>query len=142
MMSDDMRRVLELLAQGKVTTDEAEQLLRALAAQPATSPSRETAERPKPRYVRISVHKSAASGGTDKDVNIRVPIAIVKSGMRLGALIPGVANDQVTARLRERGLDVDFSKLDAAAIDGILQDLGDRHIDIDAGMAQVRISAE
>jgi hypothetical protein len=145
MMHDDTRRVLELLAQGKVTIDQAEQLLRALAEQPATAPAREIgerAERAKPRYVRITVHKTAAEGGKDKDVNIRVPIAIVKSGMRLGAMIPDVANDHVTAKLRERGLDVDFSKLDPAAIDQILQDLGDRHIDIDAGKAQVRITAE
>ena len=71
-----------------------------------------------------------------------MPIAVVKSGMRLGALIPGQVGDQVAARLRDRGLDIDFSKLDAAAIESVLTELGDTNIDIDSGKAQVRITCE
>jgi hypothetical protein len=148
MMSDDTRRILDLLAQGKVTVDEAEQLMGAIGAPPAQAsaaaapPTPDDAERPKPRWVRINVHKTAKEGKHDKDVNIRVPIAIVRSGMRLGALIPGLAGDQVAARMRERGLDVDFSKLDAAAIESVLKELGDTNIEIDSGKAQVRITCE
>jgi hypothetical protein len=143
-MSDESRRVLDLLAQGKVTVDEADRLLRAM---PADEPPRQeaaapAADRPKLRWVRIAVHTRAKEGHRDKDVNIRVPIAIVKSGMRLGALIPGMAGEQVSARLRERGLDIDFSKLDAAAIDDVLKELGDTNIEIDAGKSQVRITCE
>ena len=92
--------------------------------------------------MRIALHKQAKEGHKDKDVNIRVPISIVRSGMRLGALIPGLAGDQVAAKMRERGLDVDFSKLDGAAIDAILKDLGDTNIEIDSGKAHVRITCE
>src|SRR6267378_886917 len=143
-MSDDTRRVLDLLAQGKVTVDEADQLLRAMAAPApeAAAAGPDDAERPKPRWLRIAVHKQAKEGHKDKDVNIRVPIAIVKSGMRLGALIPGLAGDQVASRLREKGLDVDFSKLDAASIDTMLRALGDTNIEIESGRAQVRITCE
>jgi hypothetical protein len=35
-MSDETRRILELLAQGKVTVDEADQLLRAIGQQPSS----------------------------------------------------------------------------------------------------------
>jgi hypothetical protein len=143
-MTDDTRRVLDLLAQGKITVDEADQLLRAIGA-PAPDPAAgapDDAERLKPRWVRIAVHKQAREGHKDKDVNIRVPIAIIRSGLRLGALIPGLAGDQVAAKMRERGLDVDFSKLDATAIDAILKDLGDTNIEIDSGKAHVRITCE
>jgi hypothetical protein len=146
MMSDDTRRILDLLAQGKVTVDEAEQLMGAIGAPPQASaaapPTPDEAERPKPRWVRINVHKTAKEGKQDKDVNIRVPIAIVKSGMRLGALIPGLTGDKVAARMREKGLDVDFTKLDAAAIDSVLKDLGETNIEIDDGKAHVRITCE
>jgi hypothetical protein len=143
-MSDDTRRVLDLLAQGKVTVEEADRLLRALTAD---EPRRQEAgaapaDRGKLRWVRIAVHRPAKDGHRDKDVNIRVPIAIVKSGMRLGALIPGMAGEQVSARLRERGFDIDFSKLDAAAIEEMLKQLGDTNIEIDSGKAQVRITCE
>jgi hypothetical protein len=146
-MSDDTRRILDLLAKGKVTVDEAEQLMQAIGAPPphaapAAPPAPDAAERVQPRWVRINVHKAAREGKHDKDVNIRVPIAIVKSGMRLGALIPGLAGDQVAARMREKGLDVDFSKLDAATIEGMLKELGDTNIEIESGRAQVRITCE
>ncbi len=143
-MSDDTRRVLELLAQGKVSVEEADRLLRVM---PADEPRRKApdappTDRPKPRFVRIFVHQAARNGHADKDVNIRVPLAIVRSGMRLGALIPGLAGEQVSARLRERGLDIDFSKLDAAAIDEVLKELCETNIEIDADKAQVRITCE
>jgi hypothetical protein len=143
-MSDDTRRVLDLLAQGKVTVDEADQLLRAMAAPPpdAAAATPDDPEPPKRRWVRIAVHKQAKEGHKDKDVNIRVPISIVRSGMRLGALIPGLAGDQVAAKMRERGLDVDFTKLDAAGIEAILKELGDSNIEIDSGRASVRITCE
>ena len=143
-MSDDTRRVLELLAQGKVTVDEADRLLRAVAAdEPRSKPAEPPpADKPKLRFVRIAVHQAAKNGHADKDVNIRVPIAIVRSGMRLGALIPGMAGEQVSARLRERGLDIDFSKLDAAAIEEVLKGLSDTNIEIDSDKAQVRITCE
>jgi hypothetical protein len=142
-VSEETRRVLDLLAQGKITVDEADQLLRAVGG-PAASGTAETAKdagQPSARWVRIKVHKPK-DGGREKDVNIRVPIAIVKSGIRLGALIPGLAGERVAARLRERGLDVDWSKLDAATIDAILRDLGEANIEIDDGRAQVRITCE
>ena len=149
-MSDDTRRILDLLAQGKITVDEADRLLRAMsassdAAQTAAAASNEPSAAP--RYVRITVHKTpkdktAKDDCRDKDVNIRVPIAVVRSGMRLGALIPGFPGDAVSARLRERGIDVDFSKLDTAALEHVLKQLGDTNIEVDSGKAQVRISCE
>jgi len=143
-MSDDTRRVLDLLAQGKVSVDEADRLLRAMAADEPRRKAADTppADRPQPRFVRIAIHQPARHGHADKDMNIRVPIAIVRSGMRLGALIPGIAGEQVSARLRERGLDIDFSKLDAAAIENVLKELSDSNIEIDSGKAQLRITCE
>jgi len=145
-MNDDTRRVLDLLAQGKITVDEAGRLLTALgassAAGAAAAAPAASAPGPTPRFVRIAVHQAAKEGRRDKDVNIRVPIAIIRSGMRLGAMIPGLAGDQLTARMRERGLDVDFSKLDGPAIEAVLKELGDTNIEIEDGRSQVRITCE
>jgi len=144
-MSDDTRRILDLLAQGKITVDEADQLLRAMSASgDAASTATDAAndQSSAPRYVRITVRKTAKDDRRDKDVNIRVQIAVVKSGMRLGALIPGFPGDAVSARLRERGINVDFSKLDTAALEHVLKQLGETNIEVDSGKAQVRISCE
>jgi hypothetical protein len=136
----ESRRVLDLLAQGKISVEEAEQLLRAMNdADGSASPGE---ARPRPRFLRIAVHKAAGQHGGQKDVNIRVPLGIVRSGMRLGALIPTFASEQVSACLRDRGINVDFSKLDDRAIESVIEQLGQAKIDIDAGEAQVRITSE
>jgi len=145
-MNDDTRRVLDLLAQGKITVDDADRLLTALGAAGSTetagAATADTAPCATPRFVRIAVHKTAKEGKRDKDVNIRVPIAIIRSGMRIGAMIPGLAGDQFTARMRERGLDVDFSKLDGPAIEAVLKELANANIEIEDGRSQVRITCE
>src|SRR5262245_55299586 len=124
-MSDDTRRILDLLAQGKITVDEAHRLIEALgsAGEPgsastdaAASPS-SGSEKDKPRYIRIAVHKPASEHRAEKDVKIRVPISVMRGGMRLGAIIPGWGGERMQARLREQGIDLDLSKLDPAAFE-------------------------
>ena len=143
-MSDETRRVLDLLAQGKVTVDEAEQLLQALkeqSAKPENAAKSDAGGPPvKPRFMRIHVHKPAKDGGQDKDVNIRVPMAVLRGGLRLGTMIPGL-HSSVNARLRESGLDIDLSKIDAAALESLLVDMGELNIDDQDGES-VRITYE
>jgi len=173
-MSDEQRRVLDLLAQGKITVDGADSLLRALAAQQGSEPAaaagndRDEAdvmlhdkparkwrgmfgfgavkvpltERPGARYLKIEVHKPAADGREQKNVNIRVPIALVRGGMRLGTIIGFYADDKVQQRLRERGIDLDLSKLDKADLDNLLNNVGEMTVNVDNGKSQVRISCE
>ncbi|HEX6464711.1 MAG TPA: hypothetical protein VFZ98_09670 [Vicinamibacterales bacterium] len=155
-MTDERRRILELLSQQKISVDEAQQLLNAV---PPTARAAEAGEAgTKPKYFRIAIHRKAAGwpgdcdfGGAkhwqrawqrDKDVNIRVPITLVRSGLRLGAMIPGLADDRMKARVRVRGVDVDLSKLDPAMLESMLDELGELNIDLDSGRAQIRITAE
>ena len=163
-MSEDTRRILDLLAQGKITVDEADRLLRAIGSPgPEGTVESDGADRkprgwrgrlgigavrvshtdtPGARYFRIEVHKPAAAGRAEKDVNIRVPVALVRGGMRLGAIIPGYVGDDIKSRLHERGFDVDLSKLDEAALDELVKNFGEMTVDVDKGKAHVRITCE
>jgi hypothetical protein len=69
-------------------------------------------------------------------------MAIIRSGIRFGALIPGLARERMTARLRERGVDVDLTKIDPTMIESLLKDLGEVNIDVNGGEEQVRITCE
>ena len=143
-MSDDVRRVLELLSQGRVTVDEADQLLRHLNDQrprPELAGAVEPRSADKPRFIRIQVHKPGKDGRDPKDVSIRVPMAVVRGGMRLGTMIPGL-QDRANARFRERGIDFDLSKLDPAAVESMLGEMGEINIDITGSGEQIRITAE
>jgi SHOCT-like domain len=143
-MTDDTRRVLELLAQGKITVDEADQLLRALRGPAATDDATPPPNTPRDpanfRHLRINVQKTGVDGRRDKDVNIRVPISVVRGGLRLGAIIPGFS-ERMSAKLRER-LNVDLSTIDANTIESLLKDFGELNIDVNQGRETVRITCE
>lgn len=145
--SSDSRRILELLSQGKISVDEADQLLRAVGA--AASAERATAgsstdegRHDAPKWMRITVDKAAREGRPAKQVAIRVPMAVVRGGARLGAMFPRVAGDRVMQRLREQGIDI--AAIDFSQIEQVLGNLGETTIDVDEGKgkAQVRITYE
>ena len=152
-MSDETRRVLDLLAQGKVTVDEADRLIKALSAdRPADTAAADAAtdDKPRARWFRINIHKPAKDDAHQpKDVNIRVPIAVVKGGMRLGAIIATFAGEKAAKQMKERGLDLDLStingdlsRMNGAEFDAFMKSLDDMNIEIDDGRSQVRITAE
>ena len=151
--TDDTRRILDMLSQGKITVDEADRLLKALTAErPAETATADTATDGGPgvRWIRINIHKPAKDQThRPKDVNIRVPIAVVKGGMRLGAIIATCAGEKAAQRMKERGLDLDLStingdlsKMNGAEFDAFMKSLDDMNIEIDDGRSQVRITAE
>ncbi len=152
-MSDETRRVLDLLAQGKITVDEADRLIKAVGAdRPAETATADTATdgRQRVRWFRINIHKPAKDQThTPKDVNIRVPIAVVKGGMRLGAIIATFAGEKAAQRMKDRGLDLDLStingdlsRMNGAEFETFLKSLDDMNIEVDDGKSQVRITCE
>jgi hypothetical protein len=147
-MNEDSRRILDLLAQGKITVDEAQQLLSAIQAQSADSGSAappagdSTGDTQRPRFLRIAVLEAAHNGKPEKKVNIRVPLAIIRGGIRLGALIPGLG-DKLNARVHMgHGINLDMSKLDPAELENVLKGLDDMTIDVDEGQKKVQFHCE
>jgi hypothetical protein len=107
-MNAERKKVLEMLAEGKISADEAERLLEALENK-ATETSPQTALTETlnslPKYLFVKV--DAVDG--DK-VNIRVPLKLVKAGIKLQALLPQDAQDKINAKLNEKGINLDDFK--------------------------------
>lgn len=151
--TDDTRRILDMLSQGKITVDEADRLIKALGGdRPAAAAAADEAagSRPAARWFRINIHKPAKDEAhRPKDVNIRVPIAVVKGGMRLGAIIATFAGEKAAQRMKARGLDLDLSTIngDLSRMNGeefaaFLRSLDEMNIQVDDGQSQVRITTE
>src|SRR5438105_14159469 len=132
-MSEETRRVLEMLSSGKVTVQEAEQLLQAV-----TAPG-QTGEKVEPRYFRILINKPAREGKKAEAVNIRVPITVVRGGLRLGALFPGMLGKKKIQL--DNGTELDLSKVTYTDLEAMIKDIGELSVDVD-GDAQVRIRCE
>jgi hypothetical protein len=102
-MSEETKKVLEMLAEGKISPNDAERLLEKLAgtgqdsAGAAKQESPNTASGKKPRFLRIVVDKP----GQDQ-VNIRMPLAFTRTGTKLLAVLPA----RVSEKLGELGIDV------------------------------------
>jgi len=148
-MTDHRRRILDMLAAGKISADEAEQLLNALPSDNrAEAGQAPDAREGGAKFFRIEVRKPARDGQREKKVDIRVPVAVVRSGLKLGSLFRGFKDDRWTAggklgdRLRAHGLDIDWEHLDMAQLETLLGEVGDVSIDVDDGRATVRVVRE
>ena len=138
-MSDERKQILEMLAEGKISVNETARLLDAFK-QNATETTelhepQTSGKKPKFFHVQVEGHK----GSKHENVNIKIPIMILKGGMKLGSLMPDKAKDKITSHLGEKGIDLDLGKLGSEEIDIIVAALSESSIDVDADGEKVRI---
>ena len=142
-MNDDRRSILQMLAEGKITADEAERLLTAFdrpeAAPRAATPA--PGHNGQPKYLRVSVDTDEDDDGPTK-VNIRVPMSLLRAGVRLTSLIPPQARDQVNAELSKNGVPFDISQLKPENLEDLIDQLTDLQVDVDQEKTKVRIYCE
>jgi hypothetical protein len=135
-MSEDRSRILNLLAGGKITAEEAERLLDALDAStragtppagPAITgdPAPLLAALPKYLYVKVL----AVNGD---NVDVKIPIALVRSGLKLTSLIPPQAMDQINDQMSQHGMSVDFNNFKPEDIDDLIGALREMEVNVDA----------
>lgn len=139
-MSLERKKVLELLAQGKITAEEAEKLLDKLSSLSGSQTQEEKAASDskageiKPlRYLRVEVEKP----GSNENVNVRIPLSFLRASSGLHVLLP----QRVLEKLAANGIDVgSLSRLRGAELENALQQL-DVHVDEGSGK-KVRIFCE
>ena len=147
-MTQNRKQVLQMLAQGKINVDEAERLLSLLEQPPSAGPSgRATDYGPKspPKYLRVVVEpdKDNSDAESSKErVNIRVPMSLLRAGVKLAALIPSQATDRVNEKLRQKGIGIDLGSLKADDLEPLIEALADIQVDVQDGKQQVRVFVE
>jgi hypothetical protein len=163
-MSDNQKKILEMLANKKISVDEAYRLLSALKAEPGAPESTggpEVKARPKAKYLHVHVHGRGrkdddddedADGDDDDDdddddgraevVNIRVPMSLIRSGMKLSSLLPGEAREKVTSALHEKGINLDMRNMKPEDLDELIEALGELEVNVVNGKETVRVFVE
>lgn len=134
-MSEERKRILNMLAENKITAEQAEALLVAMSSPPDTGAAvADGARSADPKYLRVVVE-----GGDDK-INVRVPFKLIRAGMRLAALIPAAAHGPVNKALQEHGIDIDISKLKPEDVEDLVEHLRDLTVDVESkGGETVRV---
>ena len=138
-MSEGRRRILAMLAEGKITTEEAERLLAALDhGIPAAAPEVER----KRRYLRVEVDSHDEGRNSPTRVNIRVPMNFLRAGVRLASVIPPAARDKVNEAMARNGIPFDVDQLKPDTLEALIEQLGEFLIDVDEKDSKVRIYCE
>lgn len=167
-MGDDRNRILDLLAAGKITAEEAARLLDALDAKAGRSDGTEAAAASaKSGWSKFfaSAAKSddkdadraegAASVGGDtgkgankpsnakflfvkvvstkgENVNVKIPLGVVRAGLKLTTLIPKPATDQINKSMAEKGMSFDLNSLKPEDLQELIDSLAEMEIEVDA----------
>ncbi|HET7206857.1 MAG TPA: hypothetical protein VFI95_09800 [Terriglobales bacterium] len=122
-MIAERKKILEMLAQGKITADEADQLLEKIGSgsNQETKGAGGSSTSPKPKFLRIVVNSP------DRDqVNVRVPLAFMSTGMKLLAVLP----PRVSEKLAEKG--IDLAALEDLKNGALLEAVQNLNVDVDA----------
>jgi hypothetical protein len=139
-MNENRRRILEMLAAGKITADEAERLLAALDPAPvAVGPdfTGTTANgapvKTRAKYLRVLVEADEGMTGMkgQTTVNVRVPMQLLRAGVRLASLIPAQAHDQFDEALSRKGVPITLSQIKPENLEELIDHLEDLTVDVD-----------
>ncbi len=150
-MSDNQKRILQMLADGKINIDEAQRLLSLINDRDSgenTPGSNGHGSKSLPRYIRVVVEPRAAESqvgnGQDRHskVNIRVPLSLIRAGMKFATLMPSETAEQVDKAFKEKGLSFDIKHLKEEDIQELVSALQDSVINIDNEKELIRIYSE
>ncbi len=142
-MMENRRQVLDMLAQGKITADEAERLLSLVDQPPSATPgSKETSEaaKPAPKYLRVIINDG--DGPESEHVNIRVPMGLIRAGVKLASVLPSEATSKINDKLKDHGVPIDLGKIKAEDLEELVNCLSDLEVDVQDGNESVRIYVE
>jgi hypothetical protein len=133
-MSENRRQILQMLSEGKISADEAERLISAVEEPSAQKPANgsEPEKKARPKYLRVQVD-SEDDGGKDgpTKVNVRVPMQLLRAGVKLAYLIPAAALQKANLAMHEKGIPVDLTQIRPDNLEELVEQLGDLTVDVD-----------
>jgi hypothetical protein len=147
-LSDNKKKILEMLAKNKISADEAYRLLSAVEGGEGGNSSaghdnaghedmrsRGAQVKTRSKYLRVTITPNPEIPGGDR-VNVRVPMSLVRAGLKLTSLIPPEAMDKADSALKEKGINFDMRNIKPEDLEDLVEALGDMEIDIEGGRGE------
>jgi hypothetical protein len=155
-MGESQKKILEMLAQNKISVDDAHRLLSAVGAEEGGNTGNKNSGKGNigdlankvlsgRKYLRVTV--TPPEGGTNSEgnlfqhsnvgkVNVRVPMSLIRAGIKLTSLIPSDALDKANNALHEKGINFDVRNIKQEDIEELIDALGDMQIDVEGGKGE------
>ena len=137
-MSQERTRILDLLSTGKITTEEAARRLDALEVRPSQAGAPEgtttaavqpgtpkSSGIPKFMYVKVVSTKG-------DNVNVKIPLSLVRAGLKLTNLIPPPAMEQINKSMADHGMSMDLSNIKPEELEELITSLREMEVNVDA----------
>lgn len=146
-MLENRKKILEMLADNRINADEAYRLLSVVEPEgsaPEGAAEAGTTVKPRPKYLRVTVRPGPQHEHDDDAelVNIRVPMSLIRSGIKLTSLIPDEARARVNEALRERGIDFDMRNLKPEDLEEIIETLSELEVNVASAKEVVKVFVE
>ena len=153
-MNENRRQILDMLAAGKINADEAERLLGALEPNPNVASSEFTGKtsggatvKTRAKYLRVLVEADESMTGMkgQTTVNVRVPMQLLRAGVRLASLIPAQAHQQLDQALSQHGVPLTLSQIKPENLEELIDHLDDLTVDVngnEGNATKVRVFCE
>ena len=150
-MSENQKKILQMLADGKINVDEAQRLLSLVSPRDEDEPrpgNSALGTRTLPRYIHVIIQPKAGAmdvsglAHSHHRVNVRVPLNLIRAGMKFAALIPSDAAQHVNQAFKENGLTFDIKKIKDEDLNDLISALEDSEINVDNDDESIRIYSE
>jgi hypothetical protein len=138
-MTEERRQILEMLAAGKINADEADRLLGALQGETAAAIPAATQTKPSPKFLRVIIDSTNDRKNGPVHINVRVPVALLRAGVRFASFIPTNAQERVNEELHKNGVNFDISQIKPENLNELIDQLRDVSVDIDSQEDDVKI---
>ncbi|MFP4164901.1 MAG: SHOCT-like domain-containing protein [Chitinispirillaceae bacterium] len=140
-MGEERKKILNMVAEGKISVEEAEKLLNALKSEDVAVFSDEEIRNSSKelKYLRVVVDSKEGD-----NVNVRVPVALLRAGLKLSALIPPQAYQKMNEKMAQSGMDMDINALlKSGDIEQVIETMGELNVDVNSAQGdKVRVFFE
>lgn len=158
-MNENRRQILEMLVAGRITAEEAERLLAALEPGMSSAPrdfagstsgqngAKAAGVKTRSKYLRVLVEADESMTGMKgpTTVNVRVPLQLLRAGVRLASLIPKQAHNHLDEALSRHGVPLTLSQIKPENLEELVDQLDDLTVDVDGkdgNTTKVRVFCE
>jgi Asp-tRNA(Asn)/Glu-tRNA(Gln) amidotransferase B subunit len=131
-MSDERAKILKMVADGKISVKDAEELLDLTEHDQEKDPEM-TADRQESdptknlRFLRVEVNSSDGD-----NVDVKIPLSLLRAGIKLSSVMPKNVSDKVSSHLSEHGMDIDLNNVRPQDIEQIISSLGEMEVNVDS----------
>jgi len=137
-MNEERMKILNMLSEGKISAEEADKLISAISEQ--VEKINPVSSNGLPKYLYVHVNSKSETGEEkNENVNIKVPMALLKAGVNIASLMPEDVQGEINSAMDEKGIKFNLSDIKKENLDEFILALRELEVNVDGENERVRI---